>query len=177
MAAKHATSRETERVLRARAEALAVEPIDVGQLDVIEVIEFGLALERYAFEVAYVSEIQPLEDLTTLPGTPSFIAGIVNVRGRVLPVIDIKEFFDLTEKGIVDGHQIVLIRTRDIEVGVLADTVVGAVAVPRDSIQASLPTISGTRAEYLKGVTSDRLIILDASQILLDSRLVVDDIG
>ena len=163
-------------ILRARAKALAREP-ETRQIAAaaLEVIEFGLAHERYAIEAAYVREVQPLEDLTPLPGTPPFVAGIVNVRGRILPVIDIRKFFDLPEPGIADAHRILLVHTAEMELGILADTVAGVRSVPLDTIQSSLPTLTGLREEYLKGVTAERLIILDVARILADRRIMVHE--
>ena len=91
---------QTKRILRERALALAAEPGETQTLaDSIEVVEFLLAHERYAVESSYVREVYPLENLTPLPCTPGFVLGIVNLRGEILSVIDLKKFFDLPEKG------------------------------------------------------------------------------
>ena len=163
-------------ILRARAKALAREA-ETRQtaLAALEVIEFGLAHERYAFEAAYVREVHPLQDLTPLPGTPPFVAGIVNVRGRILPVIDIRKFFDLPEAGVTGAHNILLVHTAEMELGILADTVAGVRSIALDTIQSSLPTLTGVRQEYLKGVTAERLVILDVARILQDRRIIVHE--
>lgn len=175
MGKESTNSADAEAILRARAQALSIASVIHGQLAVLEVIEFGLGSERYAFEMDYVGSVHLLDDLTPLPGTPPFVAGIVNVRGRILPVINIKEFFELTEMGIVDGHKVLLIRTEELELGILADTVAGVLSVPLESIQPSLPTLAGVRADYMKGVTAERLVILDASRILTDSQIIVHE--
>ena len=163
-------------MLRSRARALAQEATSSATtVAALEVIEFGLAHERYAIEAAYVREVQPLEDLTPLPGTPPFVAGIVNVRGRILPVIDIKKFFDLPDAGITDVHKILLVHTDEMELGILADTVVGVKSIPMDTMQSSLPTLTGLREEYLKGVTAERLVILDVARILHDPGIIVHE--
>ena len=163
-------------ILRARAKALAREP-ELQQTTgaVLDVIEFGLAQERYAFEAAFVREVQPLADLTPLPGTPPFVAGIVNVRGHILPVIDLRKFFDLPAAGITDVHQILLLHTEEMALGIMADTVIGVRSIPLAAMQISLPTLTGLREEYLKGVTAERLVILDAARILADRKIIVHD--
>jgi purine-binding chemotaxis protein CheW len=122
-----------------------------------------------------VHEVVPLKDLTPLPCTPSFVLGIVNVRGRIMPVIDIKKFFDLPEPGLTDLHHIILVRGHDLEFGLLADVIVGVRTLPVDSVQPSLPTLTGIRADYLWGVTAERLVILDVDRILKDPRIVVHE--
>lgn len=167
---------ETTRILRERARALAHEPgNEQATVAVLQVIEFVLAHERYALETAFVREVHPLENLTPLPGTPSFLAGVVNVRGRILAVIDVKRFFDMPESGIFDTHQVIQLQADDIELGILADTVVGVRSIPLDTIQPPLVTLTGLREAYLKGVTAERLVILDAARILMDPRIIVHE--
>ena len=93
---------EIERVLRARAQALARVPEQArAQANLLEVLEFRLASERYAVETRHIQEVHPFRELTPLPCTPAFVLGVVNVRGRILPVLDIKRFFGLPEQGLV----------------------------------------------------------------------------
>jgi purine-binding chemotaxis protein CheW len=163
-------------ILRARALALSRRPEpepDSGAM--LDLLEFRLAKERYAVENRYVQEVCPLKDLTPLPCTPDFVRGIVNVRGRILPVLDLKKFFDLPEQGLTDLHRIILVRGHDLELGLLADVVVGVRSLPQNSLQPSLPMLTGIRSDYLKGVTHERLVVLDASKILDDPRIVVHE--
>jgi purine-binding chemotaxis protein CheW len=165
-----------EEILRAKARALAAPPRQRGADErTLKVVEFRLAKERYAVEQRHVREVFPLKELTPLACTPAFLPGIVNVRGQILPVIDIKKFFDLPETGITDLHLAVIIHERDMEVGLLADAVSGVRAIRLESIQASLPTLTGVRAQYLRGVSDDQTVILDARQILADPKLVINE--
>lgn len=164
------------QILRARARALARPPEHAPPAEtMLDVLEFRLAQERYALETRYVREVHPLKDLTPLPCTPPFVLGIVNVRGRILPVIDFKKFFDLPEQGLTDLHRVILLEGNDMEVGLLADAIVGVRSIPVDSLQPSLPTLTGIRNEYLKGVTAERLIVLDVARILADPKIVVHE--
>jgi purine-binding chemotaxis protein CheW len=99
----------------------------------------------------------------------------VNVRGRITPVIDIKKFFDLPDTGLTDLHRIILVRGNDLELGFLADITVGVRNIPVDSLQTSLPTLTGIRADYLKGVTAERLVVLDLDRILADPKIIVHE--
>jgi purine-binding chemotaxis protein CheW len=169
-------SASTARILHERAVALARAPREdsppAGQL---EVLEFKLATERYALETRHVVEVHPLRHLTPLPGTPPFIRGIVNLRGRILPVFDLKKFFDLPEQGVTDLHRIIVVRGNDLEIGLLADVVSGVCKVPLESLVPPLPTLSAIAAQYLKGVNDGRLVVLDLDRILADPKIVVHD--
>jgi purine-binding chemotaxis protein CheW len=167
---------DAAQILRARAKALARRPDDTPEAaTLLDVLEFRLAEERYAVESRHVREVYPLKDLTPLPCTPPFILGIVNVRGRILPVVDLKKFFDLPEQGLTDLHRIILVEGNGLELGLLADATVGVRAIPADGLQPSLPTLTGIRSEYLKGVTAERLVVLDVARILADPKIIVHE--
>ena len=167
---------EAERILRARAHTLARVPRPAPAADtMLELLEFRLASERYALETRHVQDVHPLRELTPLPCTPPFVLGIVNVRGRILPVLDLKKFFDLPERGLTDLHRIILVRGNGLELGLLADVIVGVRSMAANDLQPSLPTLSGIRADYLKGVSVERLVVLDLDRILSDPKIIVHE--
>ena len=164
---------EKARVLKERARALAKETVRVDEDKYLEVVEFMLAHERYALELEHIREVYPLTDLTPLPGAPDFVLGIINVRGQILSIIDIKKFFGLPEKGLTDLNQVIILESEEMEFGVLADEILGTSSIPASAIQTSLPTLTGIREEYLKGVTGDRVVVLDGEKILSDEKMVL----
>jgi purine-binding chemotaxis protein CheW len=167
---------EADGILRARAQALAHRPApSPAPSTMLELLEFRLASERYALETRHVQNVHPLRELTPLPCTPPFLLGIVNVRGRILPVLDLKKFFDLPERGLTDLHRIILVHGNDLELGLLADVIVGVRSVAADSLQPSLPTLTGIRADYLKGIGEQRLVVLDVDRILSDPKIIVHE--
>lgn len=164
------------QILRARARALArvSEPAQTTE-NSVEILEFRLAKECYALEYRWVQEVCLLKELVPLPCTPPFVLGIVNVRGRILPVLDLKKFFDLPEKGLTDLHRIILVRGHELELGLLADVVTGVRSIPVDNLQRSLATLTGIRDDYLMGVTPERLVVLDLARILADPKILVHE--
>lgn len=167
---------ETQRILQARALVLAQEPpLEEAAVEGIEVVEFMLAYERYAVESRHVREVSYLESLTPLPCTPAFVLGIVNLRGEIIPVIDLKKFFDLPEKGLTDLDKIIVLQSGKILFGILADTIVSVRRILLTHIQPSLPTLTGVRKNYLKGVTPERVVILDAEKLLMDESIIVQE--
>lgn len=162
-------------ILKARAKALAreLQHQEHQIYEQLEVIEFVLAYERYALEVSYVREVHPLKEITALPGTPAFVAGIVNVRGQIVSVIDLKRLFELPDKGLTDLNKVIILKNGRMEFGLLVDAVVGVHRLPVRDIQPPLPTITGARAGYVQGVTGQRVSVLDARKILSDPAIVV----
>jgi purine-binding chemotaxis protein CheW len=167
---------ECTAILKARAKALAREP-EAKDRDggAIEVVEFVLAQERYGIESAYVREVCPLRHFTRVPCTPTFVLGIINVRGQILSVVNLKRFFDLPEKGLSELSTIIIITNGSMEFGILADRILAVRPIPLAEIQPAPATLSGIRAEYLHGIGRERLIVLAAEKILNDRNIVVHE--
>jgi purine-binding chemotaxis protein CheW len=169
-----ASGEETRAVLKARAEALArgkSEGSNTRQL--LEVVSFLFGQEKYGVETRYVREVLPMNDLTPLPGTPPFVLGIVNVRGQVVSVIDLRRLFDLPLSGVSDMDRIIVLSHDGMEFAVMGNAILGVTQVPVDELQPALPTLTGLRGEYLKGVTKDRMAVLDGARLLSDERIIV----
>lgn len=169
------TDKAAAATLRERARALA-KPREGEQPpgESMDVLEFLLAHERYALDAGAVQGVQPLTELTPLPGTPDFLTGVVNVHGTLTAVIDLKRFLDLPQQGVTDLHSVILLKSADLRIGLLADTIVGVHPIEKKAIQREfLP--AGIQKEFIRGVTGDRLAVIDAAAILADPRLIVND--
>jgi purine-binding chemotaxis protein CheW len=168
------TPEEERKILRARAQTLAREP-ERGEATrgALDVMEFLLAHEMYGVESLYVREVHPLKAFTPLPCTPAFVLGIVNIRGQILSIVNLKRFFDLPEKGLTDLNKLIIVHDAHMAFGILADAILGVRSIPLKDILPSLPTLTGIRDAYLKGVTGERLVLLDAGKLLADQKLIV----
>jgi len=161
------------RILRARAKALAKEPQRDHLVEQsVEVLEFMLTYERYALDTSFVREVHPLKDITVLPGTPAYVAGIVNVRGQIVSVVDLKAFFDLPTRGLTDLNKVILLDDGQMVFGLLVDAVIGVRRLALQANQSKPATLTGVRTNYLLGVTAQHTIILDALKILSDPTIV-----
>lgn len=167
---------EKKRILKARALALAKPKKEKeAAREGIEVVEFLLAREKYGVESMFVREVYPVKDLTWLAGAPPFVLGILNVRGKIYSVVDLKKFFDLSKGEVAALNKVILLSGEGMEVGILADQILGVRFLPAAEIQRTLPTLTGVRAAYLKGVTAAGQVILDAQKFLSDKSLVVQE--
>jgi purine-binding chemotaxis protein CheW len=162
-------------ILKNRAKELSEELVENGVVgDQIEIIEFVLAYEKYGIESSFVREVYPMREFTPVPATPNFVMGIVNIRGQIISVVDIKKFFDLPERGLTDLNRLIITEYKDMEVGILADLILGVKNIAMSDIQSSLPTLTDIRSKYLKGVTKEGIVVLDVEKLLSDSKLIVD---
>jgi len=168
---------EKRKILRARARLLAAGGKAEATFPhlLLDVVEFVLGPEHYGIESCHIREIHPLSEFTPLPCTPAFVLGLVNVRGQILSIIDIKKLFDLPEKGLTDLNKVIIVHANHMELGILADAVLGVRPIAMEELRPALPTLTGIRAEYLKGITKDPLVVLDVEKILMDEKILVNE--
>jgi purine-binding chemotaxis protein CheW len=165
---------EKNKILKRRARQLARKTGRIKEKEArIEVVEFALAYENYAIESRYVSEVYPLKEFTAIPCTPDFVLGIINLRGRIIVIIDLKKIFDLPDKGVADFNKVIIISSELNEFGIVADSITEVRSLAVSKIQTSLPTLTGICEDYIKGILSDRVVVLDAEMILADPKIVV----
>ena len=171
----HSTDERTKKILRERGRKLAhpreteSDPDEAG----FPVVEFVLGEEHYAIELRYIREVYPLYDLTPVPCTPSFILGIVNVRGQVISVTDIRELFNLPKDDSDKNLSILIVRNQEMELGLIAESVLGERKIPQKKMRSQLPTFNSTYDHYIKGVTNNRVIVLNMDAFLSDSNILV----
>ncbi len=165
-----------KQILEQRALRLSEPLPDKASMQgVLEIVEFRVGAERYAIETAFVREVFQARALTSVPGTPAFVVGIINVRGRIISVVDIRGFFGLPARMDTDGLHVLILQSETMEFALLADEIAGVSRIAEVDLQTTLPTLNGARAEYLKGITADRLTVLDAGKMLTDPALVIDE--
>ena len=167
---------ENKAILRSRAREMAQEPEKQTTDSLItNFLIFDLAGETYGINATFVREVYPLKDYTSLPGVPSYILGILNVRGQILTIVNLKKLFKLPEKGLGELNKVIIIRNHKMEFGIMADSIMGIKTFPYDSIGELPATFTGVGSDYLKGITPENIIILDGEKILGDNKIIIDE--
>lgn len=123
---------------------------------------FFLEREEYGVDVRQVQEIRRISEITSVPGAPAFVRGVVNLRGRILPVLDLKRKLGLGEVATHAGARIVIVRLRERLLGLLVDGASQVLKIPVSRIEPAPEEVLEKGAEYIRGVAKleDRLIIL-----------------
>ena len=161
-------------VLEERAAALArSSDDDETSGETISIVVLVVGDERYGVDVQDVQEIEPLDKLTPIPGTPAFWAGVVNLRGSMYPVLDIERYLSLPATA-AENPKVALVSRGGLSVGLLVDEVAEIRKVRSSEIGP--PVADGSsKAEVVRGVTPDMLSVLDLEALLADPALVVED--
>jgi purine-binding chemotaxis protein CheW len=164
-----------DAIFAQRADALARVPEPEASRDAHEAVVFRLGDERYAFSSEQVLEVRALPVLTRLPSAPAFVAGLVNVRGRIVPVVDLRPLFGLAAPAGA-ARSIVLVSSGRGSIGVLATDQPEVRRLPELGL-TRLPagTPPGLDPVYVRGVTPDMVVVLDAELLFADQRVIVQD--
>lgn len=126
---------------------------------------------EYGVPITQVQEIIPITSPTKLPQSPDFVEGIINLRGRIIPIIDLKKRFNMGTSEITPETRSVVVEVDGQTVGIIVDEVSEVLRLSADNIEPPPAVIGGITAEYLTGVgkLEDRLLILlDMDKILSD---------
>ena len=123
---------------------------------------FELGGETYSLNVTQVQSIIPMQEITTVPGAPSFVEGVVNLRGAVIPVVDLRSRFNLVLPA--NGRKPVIIITElgDLQVGLIVDRVTNVTKIAEETIEPPSPLLVSIETAYLRGIGRfrERLVIL-----------------
>ncbi|MDR6722302.1 purine-binding chemotaxis protein CheW [Paenibacillus amylolyticus] len=142
----------------------------------LKVIVFKLGSEEYGIEVERVQTIERMMPITRVPKTFSFVKGVINLRGVVIPVIDLRGRFSLPETEYTDQTRIVIVGVDDMQVGFIVDAANDVIDIKSSSIDSPPEVVGGVKARYLRGVAkleNERLLImLNLHEVLNKSEVV-----
>ncbi len=138
---------------------------------ILQLVSFLIEDVEYGVDILAVHEILRYPDITRLPNTPKYIKGVINLRGNVIPVVDIRTRFGYPVGKVTDLTRIIVIETNEKLVGLLVDNVHQVVRIPHANVDPPSELIEGVSEEFIRGIgrLRDRLIvILNLSSILFE---------
>lgn len=172
---KNQEQERKQEILRSRAAALAAPPDNQERKAAFDVIVFRIGQEHYAIECGFMREVCAVNALTMIPCTPSWLAGTINLRGRIVAILDLIKLFNLPVAEAESRKLAVVIGDTEFECGVLAHEVTGQRTIFQDEIQTTAHrSAQEALPKWLKEITADRLIILDYEKIRTDKSIIID---
>ncbi len=132
-------------------------------------ISFGVGEETHGVELLRVKEVIRVRELTRLPGAPSFVKGIINLRGDVIPIMDLRDRFGLEARRQTTQTRVIVVEVDRRLVGMAVDSASQVVRIPPDQIDPPPPVLQGPSQEFIAGVgkLGDKLVILLDPDIIL----------
>lgn len=164
------------QLLHERAQTLArVAAVEPDSKDFVEVVVFQLGDERFAVETRYVREVLRACQCTPVPDAPRLLAGVTNLRGEVLAVLDLDSLFHPTASVQADQHpSLIVLGQQRPEFGILARAASEVAMLRADQIHPSPMSLPSPARDLVRGVTHNAIVVLDGSALLADERLVID---
>ncbi len=152
-----------------------------GAGDERQLVVFQLGGELYGVEISRVHEIIRLQTVTRVPRAPAFVEGVINLRGKVIPVVDLRRRFGLPTAEHTRASRIVVVEIGDQVVGIIVDGVSEVLRVGESTVEPPSPVVAGIDSEYIHGIAKlpDRLVILlDLDRVLArDERRALESSG
>jgi purine-binding chemotaxis protein CheW len=139
-----------------------------------KVIVFQLKEEEYAVHVQHVKSIERMQHFTRIPNTVHFVKGVINLRGVVTPIIDLRSRFDIEASDYTDTTRIIIVSAGTIEAGLIVDSANDVMDLDKDTIEPPPEVVGGVDAEYIQGVAKIEkrlLILLDLEKVLNPEKL------
>ena len=143
--------------------------------EVLQFVTFTLNNEEYAVDILSVQEINRITEITKVPNSPVYVEGVVNLRGKVIPVINLRKKFRFEEKVIDDVSRIIIMDIQGITYGVIVDSVSEVLRVQSSTVEPTPPMSSNANSNFIKGLAKldDRLIILIDIDNLIDEAVQI----
>ncbi len=134
-------------------------------------LTFPLGGEVFGIEIRYVTEIIGIQAITFVPEVPPYVKGIINLRGKIIPVIDMRLKFDKPEVEYTDRTCIVVVEEKDVSIGLIVDSVADVVDIPDDQVLPPPRFKSGRQNKYIKGIGK----VGDEVRMLIDCDMITGD--
>ncbi|MCI4626369.1 MAG: chemotaxis protein CheW [Candidatus Magnetoovum sp. WYHC-5] len=139
---------------------------------VLQLVTFTLGSEEYAIDILRVQEINRMSSITMVPNSPQYVEGVINLRGKVIPVINLRKKFEIPEKESDSSSRIMILEIRGATIGIIVDSVSEVLRVASNIVEPPPPMSTNIAADFIKGIAKleDRLIILlDIDKLISNS--------
>lgn len=137
-------------------------------------LTFSIGKEEYGIEVCYVTEIIGIQTITEVPELPDYIKGIINLRGKIIPVMDVRLRFNKESKDYNDRTCIIVIDIKEISIGLIVDAVSEVLSIPDSNIVSPPQVNRGIHNRYIKAIgkiDNKVKLILDCNKLLNDDEI------
>ncbi|WP_086931378.1 chemotaxis protein CheW [Agarilytica rhodophyticola] len=142
-----------------------------GEDPMLQWVTFKLAGEKYGINVMQVQEVLRYSEIAPVPGAPDYVLGIINLRGKVVTVVDIRTRFMLPSAEVTDNSRIVVIEAEDHVIGILVDSVAEVVYLRQSEMETAPSLGNDESAKFIQGVchkNDELLILIELDKLLTD---------
>jgi purine-binding chemotaxis protein CheW len=134
----------------------------MGDGKILQLVTFKLGSEEFAVDILKVQEINKMMNITKIPNAPTFIEGVINLRGKIIPIVDLRKRLGFKDQDYDKSTRIIVVELDGLVLGFIVDSVSEVLRIPENTIEPPPTMIAGIESEYIEGVgkVDDRLLIL-----------------
>ncbi|HRP01425.1 MAG TPA: chemotaxis protein CheW [Candidatus Kapabacteria bacterium] len=151
-----------------------------GNSDILQLVSFHIGEEEFGVDILMVKEINRMSLITKVPNAPTFVEGIINLRGKVIPIIDLREKLGLMKKEFDNHTRIIIVEIETNTIGFIVDKVNEVLRINKSVTEEPPRMVAGIESRYITsiGKLDDRmLILLDLAKILVTNEMdAIDDL-
>jgi purine-binding chemotaxis protein CheW len=139
--------------------------------EVIQLVSFTIGKEEFGLDIQSIQEINRMVEITRVPNSPEFVSGVINLRGKVIPIIDLRKRFGFPPKESDRNTRIIVVELSGMVVGFVVDSVSEVLRIPKNITEPPPSIVAGIGSEYITAVAkleNRLLILLDLERILKD---------
>jgi purine-binding chemotaxis protein CheW len=166
---------EARSILKQRALNLALKKeANLVSGPTMQIVEFLLGNKKYGLDGSYIREAQTLLSVVAIPGAPDHFLGLINSRGQVIAVYDLKRLLGLPCPDLIVFNKVMIIQHPQFWLGLAVDEVLGSSIVELNRLQMPLSHAEQAQNRHVRGITSEAIVILNAETLLDDKRLSIN---
>jgi purine-binding chemotaxis protein CheW len=139
--------------------------------EVLQLVSFNIGQEEFGLDIQRIQEINRMVDITRVPNSPEFVSGVINLRGKVIPIIELRKRFGFPPKEKDKNTRIIVVELGEAVIGFIVDAVQEVIRIPKNITEPPPPIVAGIGSEYITAVAkleNRLLILLDPDRILLE---------
>ncbi len=129
---------------------------------ILQLVTFKLGTEEFGVDILKVQEINKMMNITKIPNAPTFIEGVINLRGKIIPIVDLRKRLGFRDQPYDKSTRIIVVELDGLVLGFIVDSVSEVLRIPENTIEPPPSMVAGIESEYIEGVgkLDDRLLIL-----------------
>jgi len=136
---------------------------NAAHTDMLQFVTFNLGKQKYAIDILKVQEINNLKEITPIPNAQAYLEGAINLRGKVIPVLNLRRRLHLEDQALTDLSKIVIVDLNGLVLGMIVDSVSDVLRLPSETVEPAPPVVTGkSRSDFVLGIAklSDMLVII-----------------
>ncbi|MBX7155827.1 MAG: chemotaxis protein CheW [Candidatus Kapaibacterium sp.] len=144
--------------------------------ETLQLVSFSLGSEEFGIDILSVQEINRVSSITRVPNAPKYVVGVINLRGKIIPVVDLRKRFSMPSIATTEHSRIIVVELDTRVVGFLVDSVRHVLHVPKSIIEPTPPMVGDIKSEYITGIArldGTLLTLLDLEKILVKQEVVL----